>query len=286
MSQRAGPAWLAELQARFGAVLRTPLDRGTGTLRARSSEYDTGALDEVLDAHNATAPERLAVYNRQYWFRLFSVLQTAFPLTVRLLGAWHFNDHAARFLLAHPPHSWDLDRAPDGFEDFLPGSLSEELAERDAWLEAARLDAAWRALFSAPETPPFHPRAEDAARLLDARLVASRSVALFVERWPLIELKRALAGARGEAPVPVPPRLSQPQCWALVRERAGIRQLVLEPREGELFALLRLYTVRDALALLEAGCSPREREGLPAQAQRWLARSVAAGFWSGLTLEG
>lgn len=285
MTEKPAPPWLADLQARVGAVLRTPLDRSSGTLRATTESYDSVTLLEALDRPQARAVDRLAVYNRQYWFRLFGTLQTAFPLTARLLGHWAFNEHAAGFLLAHPPRGWDLERAAEGFEDFLGDSLAAT-PERDALLEAARLDAAWRSVFRAPATTPFRPRAEDAARLLDTRLEPSPATALVVEHWPLLALKNALASLGDESVAPMPARLAQPRWWALVRESAGIRQLALEPREAELFLLLHRCTVRDALAQLEAACSPDERAALPMQAQRWLARSVERGLWSGLALQG
>lgn len=280
MSTRAAPDWLAEMQARFGATIRTPLDRATGTLRAATADYPAGAVADVRDAHNASGVERLAVYNRQYWFRLFTVMQTAFPLTTALLGAWRMNDYAARFLLAHPPRSWDLDRAPDGFERFVVEALEEDVPQ-DALRDAARLDAAWRALFRAPAAAPYRPRPEDAARLLDARLAPSPAVALYVERWPFIALKRAREGHRGEEQVALPPPHPVPQWWLLLREPEGIRQLPLSPREGELFALLAEHPVREALGRLEALCDERERATLPEQARRWLARGVSLGVWCG-----
>ena len=284
MSGRDAPPWLAALQGRFGEALRTPLDRSAGRLRATPDAYDPGAVADVVDGPRAAAAERLAVYNRQYWFRLFGVVQTAFPLTARLLGHWHLNDHAGRFFLAHPPRGWDVDRAPDGFEDFLQGSLGEHPA-REALLEAARLAAAWRALFRAPAVAPFAPDPSDAARLPDARLAPSPAAAVFVERWPLLALKRALAAAPGESAVPLPARLPQPRAWALLRESAGIRHLALEPREAELLVLLRRHTVRDALAALEASCPEAERSSLPGDARRWLAQGVARGMWVGLVDE-
>lgn len=97
------PEWLAELQARFGSVLRTPLDRSTGTLSATPETYDPILVAQVSD------PRGLAIYNRQVWFRLFEVLQSAFPLTARLLGLWQFNFYASRFLEGNPPHTWNID---------------------------------------------------------------------------------------------------------------------------------------------------------------------------------
>lgn len=285
MKARPAPEWLAELQSGFGAVLRTPLDRSTGTLRATPSAYDPDTLRAIVDGPSGRAEEHLAVYNRQYWFRLFGVFQTAFPLTSRLFGHWHFNGHVTRFLLAHPPGHWDLDRAPDGFEVFLAEALGD-VEPREVLLDAACLDVTWRALFRAPVTAPFQPRAEDAPRLLDSRLVPSPAVAVLVDRWALLELKASLARSGGESAVPLPAALEQPRSWALVREATGIRHLSLAPREGELLLLLRRHTIGDALAALESACPEQERPALPGQAQRWLARSVERGFWAGLTTEG
>lgn len=278
MSTRPAPDWLAALQDRFGVAIRTPLDRSTGTLRAVPEAYPPEALDDLRDGPNAPASARLAVYNRQYWFRLFTVMQTAFPVTTALLGAWAFNAHASRFLLAHPPHSWDLDRAPDGFEDFVVEGFEGDLPV-EALGEAARLDAAWRALFRAPAAAPFRLRPEEAARLLEGRLVPSPGVALFFERWPLVALRRAQEGVRGGARVDLPPPHPRPQGWALVREPTGIRQLPLEALEGELLALLREHSVGEALGVLEARCASAERTTLPERARRWLARGVSLGIW-------
>lgn len=279
MSAREMPTWLAELQAQLGAVLREPLDRSSGTLRAATERYPDDAVREVVDASNADARARLAVYNRQYWFRLFGVLQTVFPLTARLLGHWDFNDHAAQFLRAEAPRTWSLDDVPRGFERFLERSLAAHPA-REALLEAAHIDALWRAVFLAPDCAPLRPRAEDAARLPELRLALAPSVAVLVERWPLLELKGRLGELRGESALALPARLATPRWYALVREDAGIRRLPLEPREGELLTLLQQHTVGEALAQLEARVPPDERVSLPASTQRWLARSVTAGFWA------
>jgi len=56
-------------------------------------------------------------------------------------------------------------------------------------------------------------------------------------------------------------------------------ELLLEPREAELVDLLCNHPVRDALARLESACGEAEIEELPANTQRWLARSVKFGFW-------
>jgi len=280
MSAPPTPDWLADFQHRFGAVLREPLDRATGTLTARVVRYAPDAVREIRDAANASAAARLAVYNRQYWFRLFSVLQTAYPLTTHLLGAWRFNAYAQAFLNAHPPRTWTLDDVPEGFDDALPALLGDDPA-RALLTDAARLDAHWRVLFHAPDVTPFRPGAAEAARLPDSRLVLSPRVRLWCERHALLALRPQLRADR-ETPHAAPPAHAAPAWFALLAEPHGIRAVPLEPREGALLTLLARHPVRDALAQLEAETPAAERAALPAQTQRWLAQSVARGFWVGL----
>lgn len=284
MKESPAPAWLADFQERFGGVLRTPLDRASGTLRATPSAYDP--LVGAVDGPRASAPERLAVYNRQYWFRLFTVMQGCFPLTTRLLGHWTFNGHAGRFLLEHPPSGWDVERVSDGFVTWLAGAVKEPAfdatVEGDAVLNAAEIDAAFRTVFLAPEVAPFRPAAEDAPRILGSRLVPSPAARVIEQRWPLLALRRSLEGDRTEAPVRLPERLLRPEWWAIVRKPQGIAHVPLDPREGLLLRLLERLSVHDALALLEAECAESERAELPAHAQSWLARGVEQGFWIGL----
>lgn len=270
------PAWLEDFQARFGEAIRTPLDRASGTLTATPAAYDAELVASTV------RPERLAVYNRQYWFRLFDVLQAAFPLTARLLGFWEFNAHAARFLTANPPRGWDVDEAADGFEVFfLLEAPPTDRDDFDALAEAVLIDGAWRTVRRAPEATPFRPSADDAARLPEARLVRSPAVAFVDERWPLLELRAKVSGAARTA---LPPRLPSARSWAIVRRDDGIARLPLEPREAELFALLARHTVSEALARLEASCTPDEQATLPEKTRAWLARSVERGFWTGMAL--
>lgn len=281
MTLRAAPPWLEGMQSRFGEVLRTPLDRSTGTLTATPAAYPVAARDEVTAGPHTPAEARLAVYNRQYWFRLFTVLQTVFPLLVDLLGAWEFNDYASDFLLAHPPRGWDLEHVPDGFEGFFAERLR---GHRDAavLIAAAQLDAGWRALLRQPPARPFRPSPDEAARLLDGRLRPSPSVMLMEDAWGLLHRKVSLAGPRAELASALPTRSATPSWFCIVREPGGVRHVALEAGEGALLALLRGLPVREALAHLEAAVEEGSREALPEAAQRWLAKGAERGMWIGV----
>jgi hypothetical protein len=278
------PPWLASFQAVFGSALRTPLDRASGTLTASTAEYDPHLVAEVLSRPAAGGVEGLAVYNRQYWFRLFGALQSAFPLTSRLMGYWAFNEIGARYLLAHPPRGWDVEQVADAFPHFFETSLAESAPEiRSALIESVRIDAAYREVFRAPQLPSFQPSASDAPHLLAGQLVVSPALRLVSEQRPLLALRRVLLEAPGEAAVELPPLLVRPQVWAIARSGQGTAHLALDPLEAELITLLLgQRSIGDALAYLERSCPPEESALLPERARAWLARSVRLGFWCGL----
>lgn len=289
MTSRDAPPWFKTLQSRFGAMLQTPLARGSGMLRAAPASYDPRLVRETSSSgRNLSALQRLATYNRQYWFRLFGVLHGAYPLTTRLFGHWTFNAYASRFISARPPRGWDIEDIALGFDEFLEQELDGawvtiepggSLRESAALLEAVRIDAAFYGVFRAPQVAPFSLKPEDAERLLIGRLVLSPAAALFSEHWPLCELRRELSGTAGESPVALPARCSAPQCWLLLRKQLQIGLVPLEAGEYQLLTLLTRHPVGDALARLETDWPAADRAALPAQAQRWLARSVERGLW-------
>lgn len=278
MSTAGAPEWLEAFQARFSAMLRTPLDRSTGTLRDQASRYPAELCDEALAARALGAAERLAVYNRQYWFRLFSVMQSEYRLTARLLGAWSFNELAASFLEANPPRERDLGCAGDGFVAFLDSAVPLEGSR--AVRQAARIDDAFRSVFRAPFQPAFAPTAADVARLSSARLQWSDAVRLVEEDWPLLQLREQ--PDPGERAVALPEPHATTRHWAICRTNEGQRRAPLEPLQAKLMRLLYDHPLDVALAQLERE-QPNDQAGrLAAQTQRWFAQGVRLGFWTGI----
>lgn len=290
MSWPESPAWLVELQQRFGALLQTPLDRSSGSLRAETSAYDAQLLAAARPTETHSSAERLATYHRQYWFRLFTVMQGQYPLTARLVGYWRFNDFAARHLVDRPPRGFDIDTVGHGFAETLAQLVPEDAAVR----EAAAIDAAFHRVTRAPQREPFRPTAEDAPRLASSRFVLSPSVALLSEHWPLCQRRVGFVDQKGDAAgdrkgnesVELGEPLSDARHWLLARHQAKpnlkLSLIALERAEAKLLQLLQQYPLEQALGLLEATASEAERAALPERAQAWLARSVQLGVWSGL----
>ncbi len=284
---RPAPGWLADFQAAFGTMLRTPLDRASGTLTAAVAQYDPHLCAQALDGPLVSGAERLAVYNRQYWFRLLSVLHSGFPLTARLMGYWELNAVASKYLLAHPPRGWDIEQIADGFPAFFEDALGEsEPALRLALIESVRIDAAYREVFRAASLPPYRPSASEAADLLGGHLAAHPALRLVEEHRALLALRTTLLGSSNRATAELPPLLARPQAWAIVRREAGIAHIPLEAREAELIMLLGKHAVGEALERLESSCPVQERGNLPEQVRVWLARSIQLGFWCTLRRDG
>lgn len=290
MSWPNSPEWLRELQSRFSDLLRTPLERSTGSLRAPSATYDDRLVSAVLPSPTVGNAERLAVYHRQYWFRLFTALRALYPLSARLVGDWHFNDLAARHLLKRPPHGFDLDVIGDDFEHSITEHLGETRANGDlarwsvdptAVLEAARVDAAFHRVMRASHSEPLRLAAADASRLSDSCLRLSPSAALVQERWPLAELRAGLVESQEGTQIQLAERWPSPRHWLVLRQGSKLGLLALEPREAELLGLLQQLPLARALGRLEAAAPPAERALLPERTQAWLGRSVRLGIWVG-----
>ena len=282
---------LDELQRRFGQVLRTPLDRGSGTLRAVPEAYDATLRAAITSDGDRSADDRLAVYNRQYWFRLFGVFQQAYRLATALVGPWAFNELAARFVIAHPPRGHDLGRVIDGFDTFSLRALPEAGVSlgskgrlpRAALLEAIQIDDAHRTVFEAPYEVALQLSVADADHLAHARLRPSRAFVMIDETWPLSQLRHELPATLSEQCVPLPPpHADGRRSWAVVRTADGQRVIPLAAPHARLLRLLREHPLGEALAILEASVPPSTAAGIATAAQRWFADGVKLGFWTAL----
>jgi hypothetical protein len=285
------PPWLAALQRDFGQMLRTPFDRNGGRLEADMSRYPDALCREAKPSGNATGRERLATYNRQYWFRLFSALQHAFPLVTRLFGHFHFNEHATRYLLEVPPTHADIGRVADGFDHFMVAWIDAAHAGGKTppncppWAlltEAVQLDAAWHRAFTAPEAATLALGPRDAARLPTCRLRLSPAAALVRQSYPLFALRARAIAEDDESPFPSPLELPASEDWLLMRTPQGMAHTRLASEEARLLHLLQEHPVGRALALLEAATAAEARAALPDRAQAWLARSMRLGLWTHL----
>ena len=272
------PEGLAALQEAFGEAIATPLLIGGPETLIQVDRYPEPALRAVSGHGGRSGPERLMTYNKQYWFRLLTVMQEELPLLRHLMGLTAFNQMVTDYLDAHPSRSQLLQHLSDDLEGFLAGS---ERWGRPAWRQAARLERHYIRAFDAAALPALDPAAlppEVAAGLLTAPLRLQPHWALFEEGWDLLSWRRRVKGDADDAIAVT--LTAQPGRWAIYRsgrvqaEALTVAQLRLLER---LAAGLSLQAACDGLAEV---LDPEGMAEVGAGIQSWFARWVALGWFA------
>jgi hypothetical protein len=145
------PSSLLEMQTWFGGIARRPL-RELDPLRIPLYE---AATEKEIERRISPGPhlkpaQRIGIYNQQYWFRLFTLLQEAYPTLIRLFGYDDFNDLIAEpYLQKYSNLHWSIPRLGAR----LPQWIDEEYKDDDRLLvlQAAQVDEIHERVFSAPQ---------------------------------------------------------------------------------------------------------------------------------------
>jgi Putative DNA-binding domain len=280
---QVAPFW-PTLQHAIGCTLRLPLSRVTSNLVSNLGALDTETAREFVADERGSIRERLGIYNRQYWFRLFSVMQQEFPILAHLLGYWEFNGWAAQFLQFSPPRTADIGDIGNGFVEFL----RLEVPRRNKTLtpnltlisQAADVDEAYRRIIRAPPVVAWRPSPTDVLRIAKSSLQAAANLAFVKEDWPLVELRDAFE-PDSKGPIDVRP-LNAPKHWAIMRVTHGMGRVQLQPDEYELFVAIQNRPLSTVLAELQRQTSSEDIPTLSIQVNHWLTRSMKLGFWTGL----
>jgi hypothetical protein len=102
----------------------------------------------ILPSQNQSPADRLAIYQHAYLARLLEVLRELFPCTRFAVGDELFDQFAAGYLAAHPPHSYTLARLADQWVGYLDASRPADWGR--FIIELARLEHAIDRIFDAP----------------------------------------------------------------------------------------------------------------------------------------
>ncbi len=269
------PASLKVLQRDFGSAISEPFEFGeSGAFRCQTERY----APELLAQAEA---DRVAVYNRQYWFRLLTVMQEEYPLLEQMLGIDAFNQMVSAYLDCYPPDSPSLND--------LANHLLEFLAEHEPWREdlavcqAAELETILAGAFIAGEEPGFDPASlseGDRAAIGSRVLRLQPYVALFQEEWSLYETRALLKLAEGREAVPSPAR--EAGWWLLYRDQSG-RQAAeaLSASQYQLLAALAAgHPLDQAISRVESTANEQDRAQLGSSIQGWFAHWVQLGIWT------
>lgn len=148
------PKNLLEVQKWFGAVISTPLEKGD--LISPISPSGHSIIEEanafILPSEGLEPFERIQIYNQQYWWRLLTILQDAFPCVVRLFGYHDFNDLiAVPYLARYPADDWSLNTLGSKLVPWIEEFYNQE--DKPLVLDAARLDFSYQLIFFQPDYP-------------------------------------------------------------------------------------------------------------------------------------
>jgi len=150
---------LLELQRRVAAAIMHPLTKSETMPRRRrdgvSNESEAEAFIKPND--RLSSFERLEIYNRQYWFRLYSSFEEDFPGLEAIIGRAKFESLMRDYLTDHPSRSFSLRNLGSGLESWLsehPSYIEPriQLAMDMVSLEWAHIEA-----FDAGENPLLDP---------------------------------------------------------------------------------------------------------------------------------
>ncbi len=147
------PGSLLDLQKWFGRLEVLPLrDLGEYRLPIYDSALISSIEEIVSPGPSLSAAERIGIYNQQYWFRLFVIMQEKYPSLTRLFGAEEFNFSIAEpFLLKYPPSHWSIKLLGNKLPQWIEENYTDE--DRHLVLSAARIDEAYERLENAPILP-------------------------------------------------------------------------------------------------------------------------------------
>lgn len=268
---KEAPAWLAEFQESFGKVLRTPLEQSNGMLLSHLPKLWTEL--GVLPRSQRAAAAGLSDYQRQYWFRLLTVLQEDFSLTTHLMGLRAFNQWAQKYLLEVPPRAYDLAKVREHFADFLKSADQPAL-----FLQAVQLDEIRAEVFMAPDHQPWQWQVEESDEPALIELRAAPDWRIFHEEWALVDLYLHRPHLGGDAPCPEPQ--GRAQSWLIQRDVQGLVYRPVTKTQARLYELLAQKNIMDAIATLESECVDEDLRKLQALVQQWMSQSVSWGLWA------
>jgi hypothetical protein len=124
---------LKQIQERMAAAVMHPLTRQETMVRRRrdgaTNETEAGAIIRPND--RLSSFERLEIYNRQYWFRLYTSFEEDFPGLAAIVGRRQFEGLMRAYLTDHPSTSFTLRN--------LGSELISWLALHPEWVEPRNL---------------------------------------------------------------------------------------------------------------------------------------------------
>jgi hypothetical protein len=193
---------LLELQRRMADDVRRPLTASYEMQRSTEYGESTEKIAASYISPNArlSSFERLEIYNRQYWFRLISVVSEDYPTLNAVIGTKRFDALILAYLHENPSTSWTL----RDLGAKLPGFLEQhpEFSGRRHGLavDVAKLEWAYVEAFDGRQLEPL--AAQDAQSIgPDSQLSLQPHLQLLELAYPVDDLVLAVKNGAPETDI-------------------------------------------------------------------------------------
>ncbi|MBV8436149.1 MAG: putative DNA-binding domain-containing protein [Silvibacterium sp.] len=189
---------LLELQRRVAAAIMHPLTRNeTMPRRRRDGVSNTSEAATYIKPNDRLSSfERLEIYNRQYWFRLYSCFEEDFPGLKAVVGAQKFELLMRDYLTDCPSQSFTLRNLGSRLESWLLEHPEYLDPRRQLVLDMCRLEWAHIEAFDEAENPLLD--ADDLATIDEHSLLHLQPYLRILElQYPVEDLLIALRSESG-----------------------------------------------------------------------------------------
>jgi hypothetical protein len=148
---------LRELQRLSGKVIMRPLARDWRMQRQWIDRRDMRKVagEFIKPNDRLTSFERIEIYNRQYWFRLFDTMYEDFPGLRAVLGRLKFNALVRAYLVAHPSRSYTLRNLGSRLVEFIRTRRRLVAPRFELAMDMARFEWAQIIAFDSAMLPPL-----------------------------------------------------------------------------------------------------------------------------------
>jgi len=180
---------LLELQRRVAAAVMHPLTRQeTMPRRRKDGASNQSEADAIIKPNDRLSSfERLEIYNRQYWFRLYSCFEEDFPGLMAIVGRKKFDALMRAYLTEIPSTSFSLRNLGSQLEHWLREHSEFIEPRKELALDMVRIEWAHIEAFDSAADPLLDP--DDLASVNeDSHLSLQPYLRLLKLRYPVDDL--------------------------------------------------------------------------------------------------
>jgi len=175
------PSYVRSIQEWFASIIVRPIDINSNMAPLPSGE----AAEIIAPSLKLTSDQRIQIYNRQYWWRLLTILHENFPALTRLFGYTDFNlSIGIPFLTKYTSRHWSVAKLGHQLARWIENYYCAE--DQLLVLHTAKLDWAYMDVFFAPPPRPLPPS------LLSKKVLLQPHVKLFHLPYDLFSYRTAL----------------------------------------------------------------------------------------------